>query len=316
MEFIFNETPDSVKTQIEFIEVQLGLDGPTGIMVTMMANKGINLANRLLDCDAAKVLENTYNSNEGLAKGKVNDANKIQKTIVSHQRNLAQNGKSVLTDMSVLGEYGYVIIDGKKVKISLKPLDIQTLMEAIKLKVDSFTAPPCPLTPYITLKGYILGDDVTAIGDAITLKSDAKQLRQNNVGITHTIALTMEPSEINLRDFAQVIHDVSPDDPALAAKYGFKTRNTSTVEKNQITKILPTEFKGLQSLAKLTLLENPTNQELWVRKGKKRTGAYVILPAKGSLLVTYGYGACTVENPSTTTPSQLSATVNKKAKAA
>ena len=316
MEYIFNETPESVKKQLELITAQLIIDGSSGIMVAMMENKGINLVDRIADCDACIVLENTFASKQGLGKGKVDGANKLTNVVKTHMRGIAQNGKSVLPTMSGLGDYGFDIRDGKRVVIPGSERNVKILVVAVNTKVLSFTTPPCPFNPYLTLKSIVLTDDITNIELAITMKGDAAQLRQDCNGIIHTINVKMEAGEINLRDFAEVITQVSPNDPALAALYGYKTRNTSTVEKPQITKLLPTEFKSLENIAKLTLLVNKTNQDLWVRKGKRRTGAYVILKANSTLLVTYGYGTCTIQNPSTTAPSELSSTVNRKAKAA
>jgi hypothetical protein len=231
-------------------------------------------------------------------------------------RGIAQNGKSVLPTMSGLGDYGFDIRDGKRVVIPGSERSLKLLVVAVNTKVLSFTTPPCPFDPYLTLKTIVLTDDIANIILAIDMKGDAAQLRQDCNGIIHTINVKMEAGEINLRDFAEVITQVSPNDPALAALYGYKTRNTSAIDKKQITKLLPSEFKGIEHIAKLTLLENNTNQDLWVRKGKKRTGAYVILPANGTLLITYGYGNCTVQNPSTTHPAEVSSTVKRKAIAA
>ena len=316
MEFIYNETPEEVKAQLAVIAAQLIIDGPSGIMVTMMANKGINIANRVTDCNDCIVLEISYAAKDGLSKGKVFEGNKIQKEISTHLRNIGQNGKSVLPFITDLGLYGYDIVGGTLIKIPTTPLGLKELATALQLKISSFVLPVCPLSPYIATKAYNIPNDILALASVITMKVDAKQLRQEMVGITHTIATKMEAGEINLRDFAEVIIEVYGEDPAAAAKYGFKTRNTPTVEKDQITNLLPTEFKGLEHVAKLTFIKNPTNQDLWVRKGKKRTGAYEIIKANSSFLVTYGYGNCTIQNPSLTVSSKVSATINKKAKAA
>jgi hypothetical protein len=316
MEYIYNEEPEDIMAQLTIINDKVIADGSTGEMVTMMENKSINIADRIADCAAAILLKNARNMNEGLGKGKVNAANILQKGVTTHVRGIAQNGRSVLPTLSGLGDYGYNIFEGKKVIIPGKLPDLKILVVAINAKVISFTTPPCPFDPYLTNKEIVLTDDITDISDAVTLKFDAAVLRQTANGNTHDMAVLLEPSEINLRDFAAVIKELHGDDPGTAALYAFKTRNTSSVEKNQITKLLPTEFKTLENIAKLTLLVNNTALPLWVRKGKKRSGAYVILPANGTLLVTYGYGTCTIQNPSTTTPSELSATVNRKAVAA
>jgi hypothetical protein len=316
MEYIFNEEPEDIMAQLTIINDKVIADGPGGEMVTMMENKGINLTDRLADCAAAILLKNARNLTEGLGKGKVNAADIIKDRVVKHIRGIAQTGRSVLPTLSGLDDYGFNVMDGKKVIIPVKLPDIKILVVAIKNKVSSFTTPPCPFTPYLTLKAIVLADDITDISDAVTLKFDAAGLRETAKGNTHDMAVLLEPSEINLRDFAGVIKELHGDDPGVAALYGFTTRNTPFVEKKQISKILPTEFKTIEHISKLTLLVNNTNQDLWVRKGKKRTGAYLILKANSTLLATYGYGTCTIQNPSTTTPAEVSSTVNKKAVAA
>ncbi|MEI6815485.1 MAG: hypothetical protein WCL14_02650 [Bacteroidota bacterium] len=316
MEFIFNDTPETVGPQLAFIKTITDADGPTGEMHAMMTNKGIVLADLIADCLTCAGYKITYNSNEGIGKGKVNDAKKLKKSVSKHARGIGQNGKSVLAEVSTLGDYGIDIEFGTTIKIPNKPLPLKNLMYAIKTKENSFTTPPCPLTPYLTLKGIVPNDDVATMALVITLRADAANLRQANKGITNTIAVEMEPAEIALREFANVIKEIYGEDPAAAAKYHFQTRNTSTVLKNQLTKILPTDFKTIAKIARLTKLYNNTTEDLWVRKGKKRTGSYLILKAKGELLIKHGYGTCTIENPSDKIPAEVSATINKKVKPA
>src|ERR1019366_6396955 len=114
-----------------------------------------------------------------------------------HVRGIAQNGRSVLPTLSDFGDYGYNIFEGNTVIIPGKLPDLKILVVAINNKVISFTTPPCPFTPYLTLKTIVLTDDITDIGDAVTLKFDAAVLRQTANGNTHDMAVKLEQSEID-----------------------------------------------------------------------------------------------------------------------
>ncbi len=316
MEIIFNDQPDPVKRQLAGIKVFTDADGTTGIFYTMMQNKSINYAARIADCDAATVYMISREAKLGQAKGKTDQAGRIIKQVKKEMRNVVANGKSVLPEFGDLTGYGFDIEDGTRLKLQTKAPQLKIVALAVGTKIASFTSSVCPLTPFITLKGYDIPGWATKLALVVTLRADAADLRQSAKGDNNNFHLKMEHAEIDLRDFAAVIHEVSGDDPAAYAKYYFLTRNTPTVEKNQVSKILPTEYKGLERLAKLTLLHNRTGHDLWVRKGKRRTGAFVILLANGTMLVTYGYGTCTIQNPSDTAPAEVSATVNRKAKKA
>jgi len=285
---------------------QVGLDGPSGPLVVMLATNGIDLSKDNTDCANAIINNNLFLAAEKASKKFCEQRNTLMKPIIKHLRGSFQFLKALFKlNFKLLGDWGGTISDSSKITYPKDTKERVDLFMTMKAKNDSYGASPSPLQPYITQNSISLGTDAMNGSTALMrhqsfteAKKEAEYYReQRDNGWATSLA------DIHL--IGNFLMKFFNGNPQAAGDYGYTVVNDVEVEKERILNMNISEIKTHQEVKLGSSITNSGEDSILIYKGKKIAGEPLEIKAGETIIVGKGYSIFSAKNPSTTKKGQL-----------
>ena len=276
-------------------------DGVASILITMLAENNINLANDALAAASADTHE-TQRLKHGRQAESFEQAAKLTvKALTKNVRAIVQNLKKFyVSDIQKLGAWG-ATVNGNRVVIPATPDDLKTLIDAIITKHASYVLPDVsPLAvflqqnPTINLAQMSLDaqqaiDDNDAAAAERIQKESRKQQRD----------VLWNPVMAHLRKIGGFIVNTFVGKEKKAGDWGYTIDDSPRAPVKRATKVPLLSSKTSSGVVIGSTFENEGATVLHVYTGKSTTGTPIIVPAGEMLGMTKGFSTITVVNPDT-----------------
>jgi len=295
-------------TLLDAIKAQIDLDGPTGLLVVMLANKGIDI-----DADVATgVIAMAYDTSfKALRKTSQNLRQQSKAAIKKISKDTTgsfQNLKSLFEpNFKSVGDWGATISDSGKFTYPTDSVGWMDLFSLMKTKNDSYISPAIsPLLSYVTTNNISLTGNATNGAAALVKQTDSATATLNSETARQKRDSEFAPVLAHIRAIVKFLKKLYPNNVKMLGAYGITVILSKKVAKIRKVRI----FAGLSKL-KVKLVLNSIvsitgNAGIKIYKGKTISGTPILLGPGTKWTTIKGYSIVCMENASTTENAYLS----------
>ena len=284
------------------IKKKIDADGAGGVLVTMLADKGIDMPTNAANCILAVGYDTTFKAFRKSSQNERQKANKLMKPIIANTTGEFQYLKTLFDpNFKAVGDYGATISDTGKFTYPVGNTAWMELFELMKTKSDSFIAPlVSPLILFNTENNISLTINATN-GALALLKLTAQDEDTKSSELARQKRDTkFAPIIKDIRTIIQFLMKLYPDDSKELGLYGITIVLTPKVAKPRNMKLAFGQSKLKVKLTINSVVSNTGTETINIYKGADMSGTPMALAPGKKWMTIKGYSIVCIQNPSNT----------------
>jgi hypothetical protein len=295
---------DFLNQKLLFNKVKEKAETATGaaIIAAFLASQGINLVDDNTAKDSASAFDQTRSDKSKQAENFTQKRDLEFDPVFGRLRDYAQFLKKFYKPVtSELGNWGLPVTVTGRINYPTEFAQRTEVVEALSVKYATYPAGTSPLDPYLTLHGYSITDDMTAVTDARGFHEQAKQLAKDAEDATEDRNNEWLPVVEHLRSIGAFLMALYNNNPKELGNWGFVVDDSPRAPKVVVSKVKLSSSVVISNCIIGGTFKNIGSVPLNVFKGTTATGAFVTVAAGEMYGIAKGFSNITVVNTSSLT---------------
>ncbi len=306
------ETFAAQVTLLGLISAKHTADGAGSVLTAFLAQQAITLATDVTTGTSATTQEASRALLSRQAENYLQLRNIQFNPVMAHLRKEVQYLKSYYApNFSTLGDWGVTVDAGGRINYPIDFVARTTLWTNFKAKHDSFTAPPSPLTVFLTQSGFSMTTDNTAVTSSITNNNSSISSRDQSENARETRDNLWNPVLHHITLIGNFLMGLFATNPQKAGLWGFVVDESKRKAKVQKTTLILGSQKTITGVVLGSTITNTGTIDIHLYKGKTTTGSPTIVHGGEQFGVPKGWSIITVVNPSALETAVFTVLVNK-----
>ena len=293
---------ESKVTLFNNLKKKVDADGSGGVLVAMLAEKGINLTTDAANCVLAVGYDTDFKFSLKSSQNLRQQGNALMKPIIANTTGAYQYLKTLFDpNFKAVGDYGATISDSGKFTYPVGTVAWMGEFELMKAKYDSFIAPLiCPLALFNTQNNISLTINSTNGALALVKLTTQEEDTKSSELSREKRDIKFAPILKDIRTIIKFLMKLYPDNVKELGLYGITIVLTPKVAKARTIKLAFGQSKLKVKLTIGSIVSNTGTETINIYKGKDMSGTPIPLSTGKKWIAAKGYSYVCFANTSQT----------------